>query len=585
MSRQVRYWIFATASLMLVLFAGIASLKQRPQPPPPPRLAIVVVVDQLRGDYLDRWSELFCDGGFRRLMHDGAWFRNCHYPYSNTVTGAGHASLVTGCSPRTHGIVGNEWFDRAAGTVVNCAASPRYQTVPPPNGAVPAPDSDMPPGSGTPERLLVPTLADALKEATNGEARVVGLSFKDRGAILLTGAKADACYWFESATGRMVTSTYYRDRVHPWVAAFNDRRAADAWFAKSWSRLRTDLDYEAWSGPDDAPGEGNGVTGLPGKSQGVAFPHPMNVGLTTPGKKYYEAVFNSPFGNELLLELVCTAIEQEDLGRRMATDLLCVSFSSNDAVGHTWGPDSQEVLDVTLRTDFLLRDFLDCLDRRVGKDRYYLVLSADHGICPLPEASRARGIAARRVPAARLVKPAEEFLRKAFGGPADVPCFQRFKSDVIQNNAFYFSRAWLQSNGANVERASSALAGWLRGQPDVETACTREELAGAKASASADARAIEASFHPDRCGDVVFVLQPYCLLGSDFARGTSHGTPHAYDTHVPLLVYGPGIQPGARLDAITPQACAPILAQALGIPAPPRCDVDVPSGLFAATAK
>ncbi len=198
-------------------------------------------------------------------------------------------------------------------------------------------------GMGCPDRLLSPTIGDVLKEATKGKAKVFGLSFKDRSAVLPVGKQADGAYWLDSADGMIVTSTYYRDSVHPWVAEFNKDRIADRWFKQEWTKLRPDLDYAQYSGPDDAPGEGKGV------KQGVTFPHPMNAGSKTIGKGYYDAVFNSPFGNDLLLELTKTAIRNEQLGNREVPDLLVVGFSSNDAIGHAWGPDSQEVLDVTLR--------------------------------------------------------------------------------------------------------------------------------------------------------------------------------------------------------------------------------------------
>src|SRR5262245_49390126 len=249
----------AALALLVTLLAGLgAYLGARPAPastaarPDKARvkLAVLVVFDQLRGDYLEKWKPLFGKDGFARLLTDGAWFTDCHYPYATTTTGPGHASMLTGTCPDRHGIVNNDWFER--GQVVYCAGSQRYEIVPAP---LVKPDPKKPKEVGNPDRLLARTVADVLR-AEQPAARVFGLSLKDRSAILPCGKRPDGVYWFD---GRFVTSTYYADRVHPWVETFNNSKAADKWFGKDWTRFRTDIDYESWSGPDDAPGEGKGI--------------------------------------------------------------------------------------------------------------------------------------------------------------------------------------------------------------------------------------------------------------------------------------------------------------------------------------
>ncbi len=398
-----------------------------------PRLLVLVVFDQMRGDYLERWGSLFGTDGFGRLTKNGAWYTQCHYPYATTQTGPGHASMLSGCSPAQHGIVANQWYDRQTAEVVNCSESGRYQRVPAlPKKIEPDVLKDVasklqpkePPKkiedkesddlfkqkpkvklAGSPEYILAPTVGDVLKEATDGKAKVVGLSFKDRSALLPVGKAADAVYWLDSTDGMIVTSSFYRDSVHPWVAKFNEERVAERWFEKDWTRLLPDLDYAKFSGPDDVTGEGRGL------KQGVLFPHPTDGGLKKPGKAYYEALFNSPYGNDLLLDLVKRAVIAEKLGQDDITDLLVISFSSNDAIGHCWGPDSQEVLDVTLRSDRILADLLGFLDKQVGEGKYLLALTADHGICPLPEVVAAKGAYAKRLPARKYFMAAEQHLR------------------------------------------------------------------------------------------------------------------------------------------------------------------------------
>jgi predicted AlkP superfamily pyrophosphatase or phosphodiesterase len=545
------------------------------------RLAVLVVFDQMRGDYLTRWDELFGDDGFHRLEKDGAWFQNCHYPYAMTVTGAGHSSLATGTSAYKHGIVANEWHDRAEGESVYCATGKRYQRVPPAEKMDRKEDKKQKErDAGSPERLLSPTLGDALKEATGGKARIVALSLKDRSAVLPGGRRPDACYWLDTADGTIVTSTYYRDRVHPWVEEFNRhkgvdrfnrRMGVDRYFGRAWTRLRTDLDYARYSGPDDAPGEGTGY------GQGVTFPHAMDGGLKKPGKKYYDALYQSPFGNELLLDLVRRAIDAEQLGSRDTPDLLTISFSCNDPIGHCWGPDSQEVLDVTLRADRIVKELLAVLDAKVGKGRYVLTLAADHGVCPLPEASRARGREAERLEPTLMRKQAEDFLQETFG-KKDEAKTRWIEAFVNQN--FYLDRAALKAAKVDAARVEKELARWAKDRPGIQAAYTRTQLLKGVDAKDEVGQRVRRSFHPERSGDVLLVLKPYYLM-TTWLTGTMHGTPHPYDTHVPLLAYGPGIRGGVRKDAVTPQAGVAILAHALGIKPPRDAEAPVPEKLFA----
>jgi hypothetical protein len=531
-----------------------------------PRLAVVVVFDQMRADYLTRWQDLFGEGGFRRLEREGAWFQDCHYPYADTVTAAGHASLLTGCSPRTHGIIANDWYDRAAGVPVNCVSSDRHQRIPPPEK-----ETAKKPVGVSPDRLVAPGLADALKVATAGRGRVVSLSFKDRSAVLLGGHQPDAACWLDTTTGTFVTSSYYGDRLPPWAEEFNRERPADRWFGRDWTRLRADLDYERFSGPDDVAGEGIGLF------RKRTFPHPLSGEAEKPGPAYYQALYTSPFGNDLLLDLVRRAVDAEQLGRHADPDLLCVSFSCNDPIGHVWGPDSQEVLDVTLRADQVVRDLLACLDGQVGKGRYALVMTADHGVCPLPEVSRSRGEEAGRISPEQLQRQANAFLDETFASGDEKGRWVEAQADAW----LYLNQKLLRERGLASADVEAALAGWLRKQPGVEAVYTRTQLLHGVPADDTTGRAVSRSFYPDRCGDLAVVLKPYWLFSSLF-MATTHGTPYDYDTHVPLLVVGPGVRPGVRHDRVTPQATAAILAHGLGIDPPARAEAPVPADLFAA---
>ena len=338
----------------------------------------------------------------------------------------------------------------------------------------------MPPcaafGRVTPDYLLAPTLGDgALKEATGGEGRgsrpVVQGSPGDSPSRQKT---PDAAYWLDSADGMIVTSSCYRDSVHPWIADFNSKRVADQWFGQSWTKLRTNVDYEKYSGPDTVAGEGLGV------KQGVAFPHPTDGGLEKPNRSYYDALFNSPFGNEMLFDLMHRAVVAERLGDDEITDLLVVSFSSNDAIGHSWGPDSQEVLDVTLRSDRMMAELLPFLDKQVGKGKYFLVISADHGICPLPEVTAQSGRFAKRIDAKKLLAGVEEHLSKLYDEekPGETSSKPRWieASDVLP--WIYLNRELVERRKFDPADVAKAVADYLITQEGVYRTFTRADLAG-----------------------------------------------------------------------------------------------------------
>lgn len=568
---QSRWASLRLAGTFAVLaFVCLAAFDKEPSPASPRvRLAVLVVFDQLRGDYLEKWQDLFEKDGFRRLQTDGAWFQNCHYPYAHTVTAAGHASLLTGCPPMVHGIVGNDWFDQTSGQAVYCVGD-QFNLVPPPPVEQNLTILGKRTGGASPRRLLVPTVGDELKKATNSKARIVSLSFKDRSAVLPAGHKPDACYWLDPLTGTFVTSTYYRPSLHPWVAEYNRQRPADAWYGKEWQHLRSDLDYVRYSGPDDVAGEGKGVF------QGRTFPHMLNGGVPVRSPAYYQALYNSPFGNNLLLGLVKRAIDAEGLGQGSVADLLCVSFSCNDPIGHCWGPDSQEVLDVTLRSDLIVRDLLAYLDAKVGRDRYLLALTADHGICPLPEVSQAKGHAAGRIASDLLSIKSEEFLKKTFGQKGEEGRWIK----ASQGPWVYLNHPFIRERKRDPDEVAKTLADWLKEQPGIATAYTREQLTSAEPLKDPLVEKVRLSFHPDRCGDVTVIPKPYHFFASAFATGTTHGTPYPYDTHVPLLVYGPGVAGGKRSDPVAPLAIAAIFAHGLGIAPPSGATVEVPRSLL-----
>ena len=558
---------------LLLLALPVALLgRAAPHRPADPRVKLVVVVyfDQLRGDYLSRWGDQFGPGGFRRLTTDGAWFADCHYPYATTTTGPGHASTLSGCGGAVHGVINNNWYDRASGTEVYCAASDRYQFVPAPTtdkeiaGAKVDAKRKKPKQAGNPDRLLAETVADKVKAAGG---KVFGLSLKDRSAIFPSGHRPDGAYWFD---GQFLTSTYYRDTMPQWVSDFNASKAADQWLGKKWERLRPDLDYTALSGPDDGPGEGTG------KKQGKTFPHPFERAV---GDTYSEQVANSPAGNDLLLAFAKACVVAEKLGSGDKPDLLTVSFSSNDLIGHTWGPDSHEVLDITLRSDRTMADFLAFLDETVGAGQYAMLMTADHGVCPNPEVSAAHGMDAKRIPPKPLVLAAERFLQGELGKPEGGETDRNLWLEKLSPPHVYLNHRLLKAKGIDPAEAADKLARWLATQPGIQAAFTRRDLEAPDKKSDELRDQVRASYHPDRGGDVFVVTKPLYLL-DDQGTGTSHGAPHDYDTWVPLVVFAPGVTGGKRTEPVTPLHGAAVASKLLGLTPPATAKYPVPATLY-----
>jgi predicted AlkP superfamily pyrophosphatase or phosphodiesterase len=566
--------VLLVAVVAAAVAAALVSVRSGPPGPPRVRLAVLVVFDQMRGDFVDRWRPLFGRDGFARIQSQGAWFTRCHYPYGRTTTGPGHASILSGTCPDRHGIIDNAWYE--GGATVYCAGSPRYEFVP----ALPhlaAKKGDV----GNPDRMLAETVADALKAQRPG-AKVFGLSLKDRSAILPTGKRPDGAFWFDR---RFVTSTYYADRLPAWAERFNASGAVDAWFGRDWVRSRADVDYPRWSGADAGPGEGAGVQVRDGKDkdkgwkQGVGFPHPNTGGKDKPGKEYYEALANSPFGNELLLQFAKECVAAEGLGADDVPDLLVVSFSSNDLIGHTWGPDSQEVLDVTLRSDAVVAELLRFLDATVGAGHYLVGITADHGSCPLPEASRARGLDARRVDPGTIVAAVDRHLTATFGPPAATGDKKPGWFAATPVPWLYFDAKTLAMAGTNREAAAATVAGFLATHPGVVRAYTRAEVEARSPTADPLLALVRRSAYSGRSGDVFVLMREWDLPSGTTGTGTTHGSPYDYDRHVPLMVYGPGVGGGALAEPTTPQAMAAIFSKWLGVRPPRRADFPLPAAL------
>ncbi len=512
----------------------------------PPRLVVLLVADQLGANTLEKHRALLGKQGVLKLFAEGARFTQARYPYASTYTCPGHACLSTGAYPHVNGVAGNRYYDRATGKVITTLADEAHPLL----EVAPNPEDEV-----SPADLKVESLGDRLRAQTGG--KVVAVALKDRAAVLLAG-HGGAAYWFSEANGKMTTSTFYAEQLPAWVRAFNDRKLADAAFGKRWERA---LPAARYTGPDDAPYEADY------KGLGRTFPHPLTGKLSAPGPDFYLAYVASPLALQLELAFVEAAIDAEGLGADEKTDLLAVSFSSTDYAGHAYGPDSHEVQDVLVHLDRAIAQLIAKLEKKLGKKNVVFAFSADHGVASAPERSAAAGLKAQRVKRSEVKQAVQKALSAAFGPAEDWVL-------AAEDPSLYLNAKLAAERGVSMEKAEQvALAGALS-VPGIAAGFTRTQLLKDKGGDAPFARAMSLSFYPPRAGDVFLVPAEYCFWGAYGERtvGTTHGTPHAYDSHVPLVFYGAGVWPGLHEEPVEMGDVAPTLAALAGIKGLPQAE-------------
>ena len=529
-----------------------------------PRLVLLIVVDQFRADYLDRFGDLFAENGLRRLTTRGATWANANYDHTPTYTAPGHATLMTGTWPAQNGIVGNLWYDREVARVVENISDPddrpgqtRYQLF---GGG----QNDLP---ATPRRLTASTVGDELRMATAGRSKVIGISSKNRSAILPAGRHATAAYWFSTQTGRMVSSGYYFNDLPQWVKQFNESKPADKFFGMRWDYLLgSDAEYLRRAGLDSPPWENIGNV----RGDTNAFPHTLTGGADAPGPAFYSSIDYTPFGNDLLVEFAKRAIDNEALGKDSDTDILTVSFSANDYVGHRFGPYSHEAMDITLRTDRQIGALLDYVDARVGLQHTLVAFSSDHGCAPIPEHAAALGLPGGRIGTKEILGAVRNAVRARFSKSGDRDTTADYVLDAFLNGHIFFNTVALARDGIDRREIERVAGEAVLTVPGVMRYFTRTELlAAAVDPTDAIARRVLHGYHPRRGGDVVLVTEPYKYLSEGtFQIPATHGSPYSYDTHVPLVIMGAGLAPGRRGEEATPADLAPTLSLLLRLPPP-----------------
>jgi predicted AlkP superfamily pyrophosphatase or phosphodiesterase len=500
---------------------------------PSPRLVLALSVDQMAYDYLPRFANLY-QGGFQRLLKQGAVFSNARYRHANTETGPGHAVFLSGRHGSTSGIIANSWYDAYLKREINVVEDPAQRPV---GGE----------GRGaSPANFLGFTIGDSLKQK-DPASRVVAVSLKDRAAVLMGGRRADAAFWYETAGGNFITSTYYMPSAPAWLTAWNSRRLADSFAVQTWNRIRPDVAlYEKYSGPDAVEGEWD--------RKDTVFPHKLRG--TPPNKEYYDDVRRTPFADELVLSVTLEAMKAYQLGQRPSTDLLAVSFSATDVIGHTYGPDSQEIMDQLLRLDLLLERLFQAVETQVGLERTLIVLAGDHGVQPLVEVLQAKGIAARRVLPEELGHPVQKALRDSFPG---IPGLIAYMEPPL----FYLDERAMEQTGLQRQQVEAVVSRALYATGLVERVFTQDDLLHPPAAADPQWRLFRNSFFQSRSPHVIACPKPYIYV-DDRVGGTGHGTPHDYDRHVPIIFLGTGIRPGTYHDPCGPEDIAPTLGLMLG---------------------
>jgi predicted AlkP superfamily pyrophosphatase or phosphodiesterase len=521
--------------------AKAAHMPKAMSAPTRPKLVVVIVVDQMRADYIEKFRGQWTSG-LKRLVEQGAWFREAAYPYAATETCVGHATISTGALPAMSGIVANAWWDRESQKMTTCTADPKAKNTGYAGNAVMGGDSAW--------RLRVPAFADELRFQTGAATRVMTFSLKARVSIMLGGHKADAATWFEG--GGWVTSNVYG--TLPFIEAYAKAHPVKEDYGKTWT---LSLPQSAYFYPEKAAG-----AVAPG-GWDLTFPHPLRgkSGGNEPDEAFYGQWAASPFADTYLTKLAETAIDQLGLGKGGGTDYLGVGYSSTDHVGHAYGPQSWEVQDMYVRLDKDLGELLKHLDDKVGAGNYVIALSADHGVVPTPESMAQSGADAGELHIPEVQQKIEDTL-KAFG--YTVPAVARIASADI-----YFSPG-IYDKLKTEPAALNAVLEAIRGVPGVADVYRAEDLTDRPATKSPIRTAESNSFFPGRSGDLVIVPKAYWLgvsspAGKARDYGTGHGTPYYYDQRVPILLMGWGIQKGEYFGVATPADIAPTLAALCGI--------------------
>lgn len=504
----MKRFISAISSIIIFMNSAHSQLNE-------PKLVVGIVVDQMAYEYLYRFYDHFGEGGFKRMMSQGTHARNMHYNYVPTYTGPGHASIYTGTTPSNHGIVANDWYDYSQKEELNCVYDSIAKTV----------GSKSSRGDYGPNRLKVTTITDQLKLTKPG-AKVVSLSIKNRGAILPGGHLSDGTYWYDDTNGHFITSDFYKKELPAWVNKFNRSGQAKKYAESIWATYFDIRNYKE-SIADDNPYEH-----LLGSSKNPTFPYDLK-SITNEQNKY-NVMICTPFGNSLLTDFALEALKNEDLGKDEITDFLALSFSSPDLIGHLFGPQSKEIQDTYIRLDRELERLYTALDKEVGEGEYVVYLTADHAVVPVPQFLVDQKLPGGYVFMKEPTTKINELLTAKYGKPL---------IEYSTNMNIYLDRSYISDNNIDIQQVNALIVRELMKINGVKRVYTAEQLMNGAGDKWFEM--VRAGYYPKESGDLIFILESGYLAKSspkpDTGKGTSHGSPFAYDTHVPFLIFGKGV--------------------------------------------
>jgi predicted AlkP superfamily pyrophosphatase or phosphodiesterase len=527
---SVKYMLFSLLSMFAASMAFCDEIEK-------PRLILMITIDQLRGDMPWKLKDRFSPKGFRYLMDHGTVFKKAHYNHSNTLTAVGHATIFTGASTAQHGMPGNRWYDQNIQQTIYCVGDKSHLTI----------DENVTGDEGTsPVNLTSDTIGDVLITHSEKTSRVFSVSLKDRGAII-PGGRLGKAFWYSPRSGRFISSTYYFDSYPDWVVAWNNEKKADKYKNIQWQLSRERASYH-FANQDNRPYEKSY------KKLGRTFPHTLS------SDAYSELRF-TPMADELTLSFVKTLVESEKVGLGPHTDMLAVSFSATDYIGHLFGPNSLEAEDNLLRLDKTLENLFNFIDSKVGLENILIVLSSDHGTDAIPEHRISQGQPGGRHYPRKLIDEMNALFKKRYSIPADLIVSYLHPS-------VYLNLKMINKFSLDIEHVEKTLAEEIVKTPGIAFAVTKTDLLKKNLVTHELFEKIQNAFHPTRSGNVLIVQEQFWYLNEDLTPAAVHGSPYAYDTHVPIMIAGKKINHRIISEAVNPGYIAATVATYLNIPIP-----------------
>ena len=543
-----RFFLFCVLFYPLLIFS---QTKKEGSGNSSPKLVVGIVVDQMRNEFIYRYWNRFGNGGFKRLAQDGFYYRNAHYNYIPTYTGPGHASIYTGATPRKHGVIGNDWYVKSNSAMTYCTQDSSAKTI----------GTTTKNGQMSPKNLLSSTIGDEMKLSSNRKAKVYGIALKDRSAIFPAGHAADGAFWMEETNGEFISSSHYMNDLPRWLKNFNDDRLPKAYLEKWWSTLYPIETYT------NSIGDENKFEAAPNKKEFPVFPYEYK---SYTEKNDFSIIRSTPFGNSITKDLAIECLMKEELGKDAITDLLCISFSSTDYIGHYYGPRSIEVEDAYLRLDKDIEELLNRLDKEVGKNNYLVFLTADHGAADVPGHLAQLSIPNGNLRENKVLKQVRKYFLSQYGDSLIV--------SNVSNDQIYLNEKKISSLRLNIEDLEEKLCQFLLTINGVAEAFPTQVLKYSSPNPYDPKALLQNGYNQKLSGNVCYTLKPGWIDHGE--KGTTHGSGYIYDTHVPLIFYGHSINKGESVLPVNITQIAPTVCELLNINRPNSSSPELLEQLF-----